>query len=297
MISMNLFEIVKRLKASVVILIAVVLCFVGFSAPVLANASVPNSELIGNSNFLADYMADEDTTEETKQVWEHHIQAWDNSDLEDIMSDYSEDSILILNNTLYKGIDQVACVYDSLFDIFANGNNIIAPETIEGEAIYITWNYTPPNDHAYDGTDTFVVRNGIIEYQTIASRLYEQYPISCQIEAEIDFTKDYQEIVKGELVPGGKFKVTYDSDRLTCARGYKYGQPAWSILGYVQYVKDGESSYQPLMTPGKDVILTSVYEIPSDAEEVIMYFYNNDGLHEPCYDSDYSANYHFPLTK
>jgi len=173
--SMNLLEVVKRLKVWVVT--AIGLCFVGFSAPALADASVPNSEAIVNSNVLAYYMADEDTTEETEAVWEHHIQAWDNSDLEEIMSDYSEDSILILNNTVYEGIDQVAGVFDRLFDIFADGNNIIAPETIEGEVIYITWNYTPPNDHAYDGTDSFVVRNGIIEYQTIASRLYETYPV------------------------------------------------------------------------------------------------------------------------
>ncbi|MEB3281787.1 MAG: nuclear transport factor 2 family protein [Lyngbya sp.] len=215
MISMNLLEILKRLKAWVVTSLAVLLCSAYFSAPVLADASVPNSEPIFNSNFLAYYMADEDTTEETKQVWEHHIQAWDNSDLEDIMSDYSEDSILILNNTLYKGIDQVACVFDSLFDIFANGNNIIAPETIEGEVIYITWNYTPFNDDSYDGTDSFVVRNGVIEYQTIASRLYEQYPILCKdgiasAEPEIEFTADFLENLTGELVRGGKFKVNYD---------------------------------------------------------------------------------------
>ena len=178
MIRINTFGVLERLKATVLSAIAIGLCFLCFSAPAFANASVPNAEPSINSNLVAYYyMADEDTTEETRQVWEHHIEAWDNSDLADIMSDYSEDSILILNNTVYKGIDEIACVFDSLYDIFADGNNIIAPETIEGEAIYITWNYTPPNDHAYDGTDSFVVRDRIIEYQTIASRLYEKYPV------------------------------------------------------------------------------------------------------------------------
>ncbi|NEO56932.1 MAG: hypothetical protein F6K54_29985 [Okeania sp. SIO3B5] len=115
-------------------------------------------------------------------------------------------------------------------------------------------------------------------------------------EPEIEFTSDFQENLTGELVQGGKFKVSYDSNRLTCARGEKYGGPVWSILGYVQFVKDGESSYKPLETPGEDVILTQEYDIPSGAEEVIMWFYNNDGMNNPCYDSDYGANYHFPLS-
>ncbi len=178
MISINLLGIWKWLKAGILTAIAIGLCFACFSNPVLADASVGNAELSLNANLAAYYLwlADE-TTEETRKVWEHHINAWDNSDLEDIVSDYSEDSILILNHTVYKGIDQVACVFDSLFEIFADDNNIIAPETIEGEVMYITWNYTPPNGHAYDGTDSFVVRNGIIEYQTIAFRLYETYPV------------------------------------------------------------------------------------------------------------------------
>ncbi|AOX02153.1 hypothetical protein BJP34_24345 [Moorena producens PAL-8-15-08-1] len=178
MIYINILGRLKWLKVGILTAIAIGLCWACFSAPVLADASVGNAEPRLNTNLVAYYnwRADE-TTEETIKVWEHHINAWANSDLEDIISDYSEDSILILNHTVYKGIDQVACVFDSLFEIFADGNNIIVPETIEGEVIYITWNYTPLNDHAYDGTDTFVVRNSIIEYQTIGSRLFQKYPV------------------------------------------------------------------------------------------------------------------------
>ncbi|NER38425.1 MAG: nuclear transport factor 2 family protein [Oscillatoria sp. SIO1A7] len=179
MIRINPLGVLERLKATVLSAIAIGFCFLCFSAPALANASVPNAEPSINSNLVAYYYMDEYTTEQTREVWEHHIEAWDNSDIDEIMSDYSEDSVLILNNEIYKGIDEVACVFESLFDIFADGNNIIAPETIEGEAIYITWNYTPPNDRAYDGTDSFFLRDDIIEYQTIASRLYEEYPIFC----------------------------------------------------------------------------------------------------------------------
>ncbi|NES64466.1 MAG: nuclear transport factor 2 family protein [Okeania sp. SIO2D1] len=117
------------------------------------------------------------TVDETKQVWAHHIEAWDANDLDAIMSDYTEDSILVLNNTVKKGIQEVRSVFDNLFKLFSNGENIISPEVIEGEIIYITWNFTPTNDHNYFGTDSFVVQNRIITYQTIGSLLYEKYPV------------------------------------------------------------------------------------------------------------------------
>lgn len=111
---------------------------------------------------------------------------------------------------------------------------------------------------------------------------------------EIDFTSDFQETVSGDLVPGGKFKVKYDSERLTCDRSYQDGLPAWSILGYVKFGEDDKPFYKSLETPEKDRILTQEYDIPSDAKEVIMWFFNN-GEYTSCYDSEYGANYHFAL--
>jgi len=117
------------------------------------------------------------TVDETREVWAHHIEAWDANDLDAIMSDYSEDSILILNNTVKKGIQEVRTVFDNLFKLFSDGNNIIDPEVIEGEVVYITWNFTPTGDSSYFGSDSFVVQNRIITYQTIASTLYYKYPV------------------------------------------------------------------------------------------------------------------------
>ena len=112
-------------------------------------------------------------TEETKKVWQHHIEAWGAGDLDGIMADYAEDSILILNNTVYRGIEKIRGVFERLFKIFINGDNLIDTEVIEEEVIYITWHFTPTNDSERYGTDTLVVQNSIIKYQTIASILYE----------------------------------------------------------------------------------------------------------------------------
>jgi len=118
-------------------------------------------------------------------------------------------------------------------------------------------------------------------------------------EPEIAFTSDYQENLTGDLVPGGTFKISYDSQRLTCNRDTHYGQPSWSIYAYAQFAEDAEPEYKVLQPFAEEGILTGEFDIPSDAKEVVMWFYNwgyYTGFQQPqCYDSDYSANYHFPL--
>jgi ketosteroid isomerase-like protein len=117
---------------------------------------------------------------ETHRVWQEHIEAWDASDLDAIMEHYTEESVMILNNSMLEGTKAIRNVFANLFKLFKDGENKIDPAVIEGEVIYIIWNFKPrsENGNSYFGTDTFVVQHGIIKYQTIASELYEKYPVT-----------------------------------------------------------------------------------------------------------------------
>lgn len=117
------------------------------------------------------------TADETKKVWAEHIQAWDARDLDGIMVHYTEESIMIVNNRVYRGTQAIRKVFQHLYNLFDNGENIITPAVIEEQVIYITWNFTPTNNSEYFGTDSFVVQKGMIKYQTIASKLYDTYPV------------------------------------------------------------------------------------------------------------------------
>lgn len=116
---------------------------------------------------------------ETKRVWQEHIQAWDASDLDAIMEHYTEESVMILNNSMLQGTKAIRNVFANLFKLFNDGENKIDPAVIEGEVVYIIWNFKPgaENGKSYFGSDTFVVQNGLITYQTIASQLYEKYTV------------------------------------------------------------------------------------------------------------------------
>ncbi|MEO1558457.1 MAG: nuclear transport factor 2 family protein [Cyanobacteria bacterium J06632_19] len=124
-------------------------------------------------------MKTEQKVAETEKVWQEHIEAWDASDLDGIMEHYTEESIMILNNSVVQGTKGIRNVFANLFKLFNDGENKIDPAVIEGEVIYILWNFKPgpENGKSYFGSDTFVVQNSIITYQTIASQLYEKYTV------------------------------------------------------------------------------------------------------------------------
>jgi ketosteroid isomerase-like protein len=50
----------------------------------------------------------------TNEVWNHHIHAWQTRNLDAIVSDYSEDSVLILNNHVFKGTRAIKNVFTRL---------------------------------------------------------------------------------------------------------------------------------------------------------------------------------------
>lgn len=113
----------------------------------------------------------------TNDVWNHHIQAWEVRSVDDIVSDYSDESVLILNNQIFKGRDQIANVFTQLFGIFDAGSNRIDTPIVLDRFVYITWHFTPTNKQEFFGTDTFVIEGGKIVLQTIASPLYDVLPI------------------------------------------------------------------------------------------------------------------------
>lgn len=113
----------------------------------------------------------------TQDTWHHHIEAWEARSVKDIVSDYSEDSTLIINNQVFRGREQIAQVFTQLFEIFDGGINRIDTPVVHDRFVYITWHYAPTADHEFFGTDTFVVESGTIVLQTIASPLYNVYPV------------------------------------------------------------------------------------------------------------------------
>ena len=118
------------------------------------------------------------------EIWEHHIEAWGTQDLDTILEDYTDTSLLVINGQEFLGKNEIRIVFARLFEIFDGGENTISPVLIRDSLVYITWMYQPLNsERPFFGTDTFLIEEGKIRIQTIGSALYRTYPIQPEIPA------------------------------------------------------------------------------------------------------------------
>ena len=109
----------------------------------------------------------------TANVLEHHLSCFGSGDLDGIMTDYTEDSLLFTPEGPLKGREAIRGLLASLIAEFAKpgASFEMKTQTVEGEAAYIVWS-AETADNTYElATDTFVVRDGKIVYQSFAGKI------------------------------------------------------------------------------------------------------------------------------
>ena len=104
----------------------------------------------------------------TRATLEHHIQAfWEGIDA--IMQDYTENSVVISPDATYRGLDEIRVFFIAFAEGLPEGfRDAFKVKRIEvtGELAYTLWEAKPLVSL---GTDTFVVRDGKIAFQTFAT--------------------------------------------------------------------------------------------------------------------------------
>ena len=106
----------------------------------------------------------------TEEVLDHHWRAFTGQDLEAIMEDYVDGSVILTNMGTYRGLSEIEGLFESLFgDLSQEGSTLeLEQEEIDGELAYVVWNgETPDNDYEFC-TDTFLIRDDAIVKQTFA---------------------------------------------------------------------------------------------------------------------------------
>jgi ketosteroid isomerase-like protein len=110
---------------------------------------------------------------DTDAVLDHHLDAFGNQNLEETMVDYVEDSIVVTNLGVYRGLDGIEELFTGLYDEFSqDGTTIEVDDTIvEGDFAYLLWHAETP-DNVYEFcTDTFYIPEDTIEFQTFAGKI------------------------------------------------------------------------------------------------------------------------------
>ena len=104
----------------------------------------------------------------TQEVFDHHVQGFVARDVSAVLEDYTDDSIVIANGEISKGLEAIGGFFRALFEELPKDCRFdLTHCTVFSEHVYIMW--TAESDGViYDfATDTFAVQEGKIKLQTI----------------------------------------------------------------------------------------------------------------------------------
>lgn len=105
-------------------------------------------------------------TRTPEEVFAHHGESLGAENLEEILADYSEDAVLIVQGTVYRGREGAREVFTQLLSDVPQAqwslNTVFADDVL-----YLEWKATGGGRKVEDGIDTFVFADGMIRVQTV----------------------------------------------------------------------------------------------------------------------------------
>jgi len=108
----------------------------------------------------------------TSEILNHHLTAFGNNDLDEIMKDYTEDSELFTPEGLLNGLSTIRQFFADYFVIVPTGSTFDMKQlTVSRNVAYIVW--TSDSDVATIpfGTDTFFLEGDKIKLHTVAAHI------------------------------------------------------------------------------------------------------------------------------
>ena len=106
------------------------------------------------------------TTRTPEEVFAHHGQALGAEDLEDIVADYSDDAILVVQKKVYRGKDGARQVFTQLLGDVPQATWDL-DTMFADDVLYLEWNATGGGRKIVHAVDTFIFRDGQIRVQTV----------------------------------------------------------------------------------------------------------------------------------
>ena len=117
-------------------------------------------------------IAEDSSSEVTAQVLDHHLTAFGGLDMDAILSDYTDESVILTPDGAVKGLAEIRSAFEGLFAEFGKPGMTFEmhQKIIEDNVAYIVWS-AETADNVYElGTDTFVVRDGKIAVQSFTPK-------------------------------------------------------------------------------------------------------------------------------
>jgi SnoaL-like domain len=101
----------------------------------------------------------------TQEVFDRHLHHQLEGDLDAILSDYAPDAVAATPEGIGSGHDYIRKVYEQVLPLI--GSMELTPSVhLQGEVIYLTFRGHRDGKDELLGTDTFVIRDGLIQTHT-----------------------------------------------------------------------------------------------------------------------------------
>jgi pimeloyl-ACP methyl ester carboxylesterase/ketosteroid isomerase-like protein len=104
-----------------------------------------------------------------EQTLMHHLIAFGDNNLDEILKDYTEESVIMTSNGSVKGLSEIREFFAAFFAVIPTGSSFtMKQKTIVGNVAYILWASESSTTKISVGTDTFVFDGDKIQYHTVA---------------------------------------------------------------------------------------------------------------------------------
>lgn len=105
------------------------------------------------------------------EVFEHHIAAFAAGNLDEILLDYTDESVMVYGDRVWRGLAGARAFFEMWLDelLPAGCRFDIVDQLVVDDMVYLTWT-AESDDYAFDfGTDTFLVHDSKVVRQTVAT--------------------------------------------------------------------------------------------------------------------------------
>lgn len=102
-----------------------------------------------------------------------HLGSFQDNNLDALMSDYTDESVLITQQATYKGLEEIRFFFVELMTHFPKHLSSFELDKVEtnNELAYIVWHANTPSVNVPLGSDTFIIKDHKIYHQTFVGDL------------------------------------------------------------------------------------------------------------------------------
>jgi hypothetical protein len=108
----------------------------------------------------------------------HHLSSFQANDLDALMSDYTDESMLMTVDATYEGMTEIRGFFAAMIAQFPTESTRLELDkmTVVDDLLFIVWHASTPTVKVALGTDTLLIRQGKIHRQTFAGHMEQVSP-------------------------------------------------------------------------------------------------------------------------